>query len=59
MDDKPSLLCLGHSPELLKAMESIISSPENLAQHQSVLRGAFRRALSEAERMPKEWRVKD
>ncbi len=53
-----TLLHLGNSPELLKAMKFIAASPEAgrdeqntclLAQHRSVLRAAFRRALSEDE----------
>ena len=58
-DDQPTLFCLGHSAELLEAMKAIIASratgpdgqnTSRQTQYQSVLRDAFRRALSEAER---------
>jgi hypothetical protein len=58
IDDQPSLLRLGNATELLEAMEAIIASPpagldeqskSRLARHQTVVRDAFRRAMSEAE----------
>jgi hypothetical protein len=51
MPNQPSLLRLGNSPELLEAMKIIIASPAtNLDEwSKSILRAAFRQALSEAE----------